>query len=92
MIRLIISSHLSLNTCDAVSAEVCTTSHVTLDSSPYSLPNCEVILDTEVLFITLYVSPGDEIIGGVTVKREFDDWLNVSTRGFLLDRWSFASI
>ena len=75
-----------------MSAEVCTTGHVTLDSSPYSLLNCELIQDTEVIFITLYVSPGDEIIGGVTVKREFDDWLNVSTRGFLLDRWSFASV
>ena len=75
-----------------VSAEVCTTSHVTLDSSPYSLLNCELILDTEVLFITLYVSPSDEVIGGVTMKREFDDWLQVSKRGFLLDRWSFASV
>ena len=75
-----------------MSAEVCTTGQVTLDSSTYSLLNCELIQDTEVIFITLYVSPGDEIIGGVTVKREFDDWLNVSTRGFLLDRWSFASV
>ena len=76
----------------AVSAEVCTTGHVTLDTVPYSLLNCELILDTEVLFITLYVSPRDEVIGGVTLKREFDDWLQVSNRGFLLDRWSFARL
>ena len=71
---------------------MCSTGHVTLDGSPYSLLNCELVLDTEVLFITLYVSPEDEVIGGVTVKREFDDWLQVTTRGFLLDRWSFASV
>ena len=89
---LIIFCKLSRIILDSVGAEVCSTGHVTLDTSPYSLLNCELLLDTEVLFITLYVSPGDQVIGGVTVKREFDQWLNVITRGFLLDRWSFASL
>merc|ERR1719341_278984 len=59
-----------------VSAEVCSTGHVTLDTSPYYLLNCELLLDTEVLFITLYVSPGNQVIGGVTNKRQFEQWLN----------------
>ena len=72
--------------------DACSTGHVTLDTSPYSLLNCELLLETEVLFITVYVSPGDQVIGGVTAKREWDKWLNVTTPGFLLDRWSFASV
>ena len=76
----------------AVSAEVCSTAHVTLDGRPYSLLNCELTLHPELLFLTLYISPENDIIGGVTVRREFDEYLNVTSPGFLLDRWSFATV
>ena len=71
---------------------VCTSNTVTLDGEPYSLLNCELILDTNILFITLYISEEGDVIGGVYLKKQFDEYLLMESSGFLLDRWSFASL
>ena len=63
-----------------------------LDGEPYSLLNCELILDTNILFMTLYISEEGDVIGGVYLKKEFDEYLLMESSGFLLDRWSFASL
>ena len=39
-----------------------------------------------IYFLTLYVGT-DEIVGGVTEKEEFEDWLGVQSKGFLIKRW-----
>ena len=70
---------------------MCSSSKVSLDSEDYSLVNCEVALQSDLLFITFYLSAEDSIMGGVTAKREYDDYLQLDSPGFLLDRWSFAS-
>ena len=70
---------------------MCSSSKVSLDSEDYSLVNCEVVLQSDLLFITFYLSAEDSIMGGVTAKREYDDYLQLDSPGFLLDRWSFAS-
>ena len=70
---------------------MCSSSRVSLDSEVYSLVNCEVVLQSDLLFITFYLSAEDSIMGGVTAKIEYDDYLQLDSPGFLLDRWSFAS-
>ena len=75
----------------SVDNTVCSSSRVSLDSEQYSLVNCEVVQQSDMIFITFYVSGEDSIIGGVTTKREYDDYLQLDSPGFLLDRWSFAS-
>ena len=71
---------------------MCTSSAggVTLDSQPHSWLNCEIVWDSRIIFVTFYVSQDDEIIGGVTSKREYQEYLELETPGFLLERWSFA--
>ena len=66
---------------------------MSLDGEPYHLMNCEIILETNILFATFYINEetGD-IIGGVTYKKLFDEYLQIDSRGFLIERWSFASI
>ena len=52
-----------------------------------------MVLETDILFLTFYVSEhSDDIIGGVTFKKQFDEYLQIETRGFLIERWSFASL
>ena len=75
----------------SVDKTVCSSSRVSLDSEQYSLVNCEVVQQSDIIFITFYVSGEDSIIGGVTTKREYDDYLQLDSPGYLLDRWSFAS-
>ena len=75
----------------SVDETVCSSNTVTLDGEPYSLLNCELILETNILFMTLYVSEEGDVIGGVYLKKQFDEYLLMESTGFLLDRWSFAS-
>ena len=70
---------------------MCSSSRVSLDSEEYSLVNCEVVLQSDIVFLTFYLSGEDTIMGGVTAKRQYDDYLQLDSPGFLLDRWSFAS-
>ena len=65
---------------------------MSLDGDPYSLLNCEFMLQPNILFITLYVSEDGDVIGGVYLKKEFDEYLLMESSGFLLERWSFASL
>ena len=50
------------------------------------------MLQPNILFITLYVSEDGDVIGGVYLKKEFDEYLLMESSGFLLERWSFASL
>ena len=72
--------------------EVCTSSSVRLDSVPYSLLNCELVAGPSLLFLSLYVGGAEAVVGAVTLKRPYDDYLGLHTPGFLLDRWSFARV
>ena len=59
---------------------VCTSSRVSLDGEPYSAVNCEMVMGPDIFFFTLYLS-----------KRQYQEYLDLETPGFLLDRWSFAT-
>ena len=56
------------------------------DDEPYTILNCEIVLGHNIYFLTLYVGDS-EIVGGVTEKKEFEDWLGVQSKGFLINRW-----
>ena len=84
-----IESHHELS---PVTPEVCTSTSVSLDSAPYSLLNCEVVAGPSLLFLSLYVGGAEAVMGAVTLKRPYDDYLGLRTPGFLLDRWSFARV
>ena len=70
---------------------VCTSSRVSLDGEPYSAVNCEMVMGPDIFFLTLYLSEEDELVGGVSAKRQYQEYLELETPGFLLDRWSFAA-
>ena len=70
---------------------MCSSSSVSLDAEEYSLVNCEVVLQSDIIFLTFYLSEEDSIMGGVTTKRQYDEYLQLDSPGFLLDRWSFAT-
>ena len=76
----------------SVDKTVCSSSRVSLDSEDYSLVNCEVVLQSDIIFLTFYLSEENNVLGGVTVKRQYDEYLQLESPGFLLDRWSFASL
>ena len=72
---------------------MCTSNRVSLDGEDYDLINCEVFRhETDIIFITFYISEDDQILGGVTVKKQFEEYLEIETRGFQLDRWTFSSV
>ena len=50
-----------------------------------------MIVDTDILFVSFYISEENDIFGGVAIKKQFDDYLELETSGFLLERLSFAS-
>jgi len=63
----------------------CTSNEVTSDQDIFIIL-CEIIVEPDIYFLTLYV--GDEdILGGVTEKKEYDHWLGVKNKGFLINRW-----
>lgn len=74
-----------------IDSTVCSSSRVSLDTEEYSLVNCEVVLQSDIIFLTFYLSGEDSIMGGVTTKRQYDEYLQLDSPGFLLDRWSFAT-
>ena len=72
---------------------MCSSNQVSLDGEDYDLMNCEVFRqETDIIFITFYISEDDQILGGVTFKKQFEEYLEIETRGFQLDRWSFSSV
>ena len=50
-----------------------------------------MVLDTDILFVSFYISQENNIFGGVALKKQFDEYLELQTSGFLLERLSFAS-
>ena len=69
----------------------CTSQEIVSDEDHYTILNCELVMGHNVYFLTLYVG-ADEIVGGVTEKKQFDDWLGIESKGFLINRWlTFAT-
>ena len=66
--------------------ENCTSNEVKSDSESYSMLNCEFIVGYNIYFYTIYVG-ADEIFGGVAEKKQYDAWLEMENRGFLMNRW-----
>ena len=70
----------------AVDNQNCTSNEVKSDQDIFIILNCEIIVKHDIYFFTLYV--GDEdILGGVTEKKEYDQWLGLRNKGFLINRW-----
>ena len=74
----------------AVDSQNCTSNVITSDKDIFTILNCEIIVEPDIYFLNLYVG-AEEIVGGVTEKKEYDQWLVMKTKGFLINRWLTTS-
>ena len=78
-----------------VDASSCSTMATSAELWHYNILSCEVVLGQELVLLTLYSGSGPlgagpgEVVGGVTWRRNFPTWLDMETKGYLVDRWLF---
>ena len=71
--------------------QICSSQEIVSDYEPYTILNCEIVMGNNIYFLTLYIGEA-EIVGGVTEKREFEEWLAFQSKGFMMNRWMTSAL